>query len=126
MLETLASTASTRGVVHCYTGNWHYAKQYLDMDLCLGFTGVITFPAKKTNPQVQYDLLEVVKNCPLEKMLIETDSPYLAPQAYRGQRCEPWMVEEVAKKIAEIKQIGLDEVIEQTNANFKRLFKRII
>ena len=55
-------------------------------------------------------------------MLIETDAPYLAPQAYRGQRCEPWMVEEVAKKIAEIKNLSFDEVVEITAKNANKLF----
>ncbi len=110
-----------RGVVHCYTSDWAHAQKYLDLGLHLGFTGVITFPPKK-DPQPQLDLLEVIKNCPLERMLIETDAPYLAPQAYRGQRCEPWMVEEVAKKIAEIKNLSFDEVVEITAKNANKLF----
>ncbi len=115
-----------KGTMHCYTGNWHYAAQYLDLGLYLGFTGVITFPPKKTAPQAQFDLLEVVQKCPLDRMLIETDAPYLAPQAYRGERCEPWMVEEVAKKIAEIRGITLDEVLQITDENAKNLFTKII
>ena len=111
------------GVVHCYTGNWECAEQYLALGLHIGFTGVITFPPKKTDPKAQEDLLEVVKNCPLDKMLIETDAPYLAPQAYRGERAEPWMVEEVAKKIAEIKRTEIEEIMEITTTNAKRLFK---
>jgi len=111
------------GVVHCYTADWNYAKQYLDLGLHIGFTGVITFPPKKTDPKAQEDILEVVKNIPLDKILIETDAPYLAPQAYRGQRAEPWMVEEVAKKIAEIRQKTTEEIIEITGKNAKKLFK---
>lgn len=111
------------GVIHCYTSNIENAKQYLNLGLYLGFTGVITFPPKKTDPQTQYELIEVVKHCPLDKMLIETDAPYLAPQAYRGKRCEPWMVEEVAKKIAEIRHITTEEVMEMTTNNAKRLFQ---
>jgi len=64
----------------------------------------------------------VVAKCPIDRMLIETDAPYLAPQAYRGQRCEPWMVEEVAKKIAEIKNISTDEAVKATTENAKTLF----
>lgn len=112
-----------RGVVHCYTSNWAHAQKYLDLGLHLGFTGVITFPPKKIDSQSQLDLLEVVKNCPLDRILIETDAPYLAPQAYRGQRCEPWMVEEVAKKIAEIKGVLVTEVVNKTMENAKKLFK---
>lgn len=127
MVELLSSlSASTRGVVHCYTGNWQYAQKYLALGLNLGFTGVITFPPKKTDPQTQLDLLEVVRNIPADRMLIETDSPYLAPQTYRGQRCEPWMVEEVAKKIAEVKGMTTEDVITVTTNNAKVLFNKII
>ncbi len=114
-----------RGSVHCYTSNWTNAQKFLDLGLHLGFTGVITFPPKKTDPKTQTDLLEVVKNCPLDRIVIETDAPYLAPQAYRGQRCEPWMVEEVAKKIAEIKKISVEKVIEITTNNALNLFTKI-
>jgi TatD DNase family protein len=114
-----------RGVIHCYTGNWDFAKEYLDMGFYLGFTGVVTFPAKKTNPKPQEELLEVVKNCPLDKILIETDAPYLAPQKYRGERCEPWMVEEVAIVIARIKGLPAKEFIEITRENALKLFTRI-
>lgn len=115
-----------RAVVHCYTGNWHYAQKYLDLGLNLGFTGVITFPPKKTAPEIQVSLLEVVEKCPLDRMLIETDAPYLAPNAYRGQRCEPWMVEETAKKIAEIKGLSLAEVVSATTQNARNLFQKIV
>ncbi|MDD2757854.1 MAG: TatD family hydrolase [Patescibacteria group bacterium] len=114
-----------RGVIHCYTANWEYAKEYLDLGFYLGFTGVITFPAKKTDPKTQEDLLAVVKNCPLDRILIETDAPYLAPQAYRGERCEPWMVEEAAKKVAEIRGLTAEEVIKQTTNNALGLFTGI-
>lgn len=111
-----------RGVVHCYSSNWQNAKRFLDLGLYIGFTGIITFPERKTNPEPHFDLLEVVKNIPLDKMLIETDAPYLAPQKYRGQRCEPWMVEEVGKKIAELKNLSSEEVFAKTLENSKKLF----
>ncbi|MBU2542545.1 TatD family hydrolase [Patescibacteria group bacterium] len=113
------------GVIHCFTGNWTQAQKFLDLGLYLGITGIITFPAKKTDPKPSLDLLEVVKNCPIDRILIETDAPYLAPQAYRSQRCEPWMVEEVAKKIAEIKGLTFEEVKKITVENTKRLFTKI-
>jgi len=115
-----------RGVVHCYGGNWAQAQKFLDMGLYIGFTGVVTFPARKTNPKPTEDLLEVVKNCPLDRMLIETDAPYLAPQAYRGQRCEPWMVVEVAKKIGEIRGVSTEEIIDITAENSLSLFKKVV
>jgi len=113
------------GVIHCFTGNWSQAKKFLDLGLYLGFTGVITFPPRKSNPKPDLDLREVVENCSLDKILIETDAPYLAPQKYRGQRCEPWMVEEVAKKIAEIKGLSEEEVIMVSVENTRRLFTKI-
>jgi TatD DNase family protein len=93
------------------------------MGLYLGFTGVVTFPPKKTDPKSQEDLLEVLEKCPLDRMLVETDAPYLAPQKYRGQRSEPWMTEEVIKKIAEVKGLRVEEVEEEIFENSKRLFK---
>lgn len=124
-LDEVRKGSPVSGVVHCYTGNWHFAQKYLEMGLYLGFTGVITFPAKKTDPQPQIDLLEVVNNVPLDMVLIETDAPYLAPQAYRGQRCEPWMVEEVAKKIAELRGVTTKEIADIAENNARKLFKKI-
>jgi TatD DNase family protein len=115
-----------RAVVHCFSGaSWAEAEQYLNMGFYLGFTGIITFPARKTNPQPTLDLLEVVLRCPLERMLVETDAPYLAPQAYRGKRCEPWIIEEVIKKISEIKKIKEQTIAIETYNNTKKLFTKI-
>lgn len=114
-----------KGVIHCYSSNWKNAKQFLDLGFYLGFTGVVTFPARKTNPQPTIDLMEVIKKCPVNKMLVETDAPYLAPQKYRGQRCEPWMVEEVIKKIAEIKELSENEVKNIIQDNTVNLFYKI-
>lgn len=125
LLQSQIKSGSVRGVIHCYTGNWEAAKKYLELGFFIGLTGVVTFPPKKNNPQPTLDILEVVKNIPLERLVIETDSPYLAPQAYRGQRCEPWMVEEVAKKIAEIKKMSLSETLSFTLANAQRLFNLV-
>lgn len=126
MAELLQSLGNNhKGVVHCFTGNWTQAQKYLAMGLYLGFTGVITFPPRKTNPQPTIDLLEVLENCPIDRMLVETDAPYLAPQLYRGKKCEPWMVEEVVKKIAQIKQIGYLEVEEQVKQNSLKLFTKL-
>jgi len=126
MIELLTSLSSKiNAVVHCYTGNWRYAQKYLALGLNLGFTGVITFPPKKTAPEIQMSLLEVVEKCPLDRMLIETDAPYLAPNMYRGKRCEPWMVEEVVKKIAEVKGLSVKEVATVTTQNAKNLFNKI-
>ena len=114
------------GVIHCYSGNWQQAQKFLDMGFYIGFTGVITFPARKTNPQPTLDLLEVVEKCPLDRILIETDAPYLAPQAYRGKKCEPWMVEEVVKEIAKIKHLSRETVEETVYQNTLNLFTKIV
>lgn len=121
--ENTRSEHKLRGTIHCYVSNWKNAEQFLDLGFYLGFTGIITFPAKKSDPTAQVALLEAVRNCPLNRMLLETDSPYLAPAEYRGKRAEPWMVKEVAKKIAIIKGLSYDEVAQATTDNAKKLFK---
>jgi TatD DNase family protein len=110
------------GVIHCYSGNWEQAQEYLNLGFYLGFTGVVTFPAKKTDLKPQEKLLEVIKKIPLDRILIETDAPYLAPQKYRGKRCEPWMVEEVAEFISKVRGIKLQEFVKLTSDNAKKLF----
>jgi TatD DNase family protein len=122
ILKTQQAQKELEGVIHCYDSNWEYASQFIDLGFYLGFTGILTFPPKKNNPQAQIDLLETVKNCPLDKILIETDAPFLAPLPYRGKRAEPWMVEEVAKKIAGIKQVSTQKVMDQTTKNAQILF----
>lgn len=127
MIETLraenaARQTPVRGVIHCYISNWKNAEQFLDLGMYLGFTGIITFPPKKSDPAAQEALLDVVRRAPLERMLLETDSPYLAPGRYRGKRCEPWMVGETAKKIAELKGIPYADVERVTTENARALF----
>ncbi|PIZ96266.1 MAG: hypothetical protein COX80_01650 [Candidatus Magasanikbacteria bacterium CG_4_10_14_0_2_um_filter_33_14] len=114
-----------RGVIHCFSGDWSVASKYLDFGLNLGFTGIITFPIKKTAPQIQEDLWEVVQKVPNDRFIVETDAPYLAPQKYRGKRCEPWMVEEVADKVAELKGLSIDEVKKLALENSLRVFDRM-
>lgn len=104
------------GVFHCFAGDIDFANFVLDLGFLISFTGIITFTK---NPKT----LEVIKNVPIDKIMIETDCPYLAPEPYRGKRNEPAYVVEVAKKIAEIKNISLSEVENQTTKNAKALFK---
>lgn len=115
ILEILKSENYNNGVVHCFGGNLEDARRVLDFGLYIGFTGIITFPKAK-------DLREVVKFVPIDRMLIETDSPYLAPQKYRGKRNEPIYVEEVAKEIARIKDLDVEYVINTTWENAKNIF----
>ena len=103
-----------RGVIHSFTGTLDEAKKYLDLEFYLGFNGIITF----TN---QYD--ETIKYLPLEKILLETDAPYLAPIPFRGKRNEPLYVKYAAEKIAQLKGLSYDEVAEKTFENTRKLFK---
>jgi TatD DNase family protein len=105
-----------RGVIHCFTGDYEAACAYLDLGFCLSFTGIITF--KNAEP-----LREVVRKVPLEKMFVETDSPYLTPVPHRGRRNEPAFVRFVAETIAKVKGIELAEVARVTSANVKKLFR---
>jgi len=102
-------------LVHCFTGNLDFAKNLLDLECLISFSGIITF--KKST-----DLRNVVKYVPMEKMLIETDSPYLSPDPLRGKSNEPANVKIVAENIAIIKGISLDEVANLTTKNFKNFF----
>lgn len=101
VLKLHASSSKLRANIHFFAGNLEQAKQFLDLGFTLSFTGVITFT---------HDYDEVVKFAPLDKILAETDSPFVAPVPYRGKRNEPLYVAEVVKKIAEIKGLPLEEV----------------
>lgn len=110
-----------RGVVHCFSGSIEEAQDYIDLGFLVSFTGMLTFKPKKE--MGEFSLVQaVVKAIPLESMMVETDAPYLAPEPYRGKRCEPWMVKLIAQKVAELKGISVDEVIKVTGENAKRLF----
>lgn len=113
-----------RGVSHSFTGRLEEAKNYLNRDIYLGFNGIITFPFshKVTEGRISGMYDEVVKYVPLDRMLLETDAPYLTPNLYRGHRNEPIYILEVAKKIASIKGIKLENVIEATFKNTNTLF----
>lgn len=105
-----------RGVVHCFTGTYEAACVYLDLGFYLSFTGIITFKNAEA-------LRDVVRKVPLERMLVETDSPYLAPVPHRGRRNEPAYVRLVAETIASLKGVTLDQVAEITTANVQALFR---
>ena len=108
------------GVMHFFTGNLEQAKKYIELGFYISFSGVITFPPRKGEIVGAYD--EIIKNIPLEKILIETDCPYVAPVPHRGKRNEPQYVKYVAHKIAEIRGVSFEEVAEQTTKNAKKLF----
>ncbi len=104
-----------KGVLHCFAGDMELAREALDLGICFSFTGNITFP--------KADMIRLAaKEIPLEKIMIETDCPFLSPQIYRGQRNEPAYVVKVAEKIAEIKGLSVEEVARQTTQNARSFF----
>jgi TatD DNase family protein len=105
----------TKFLIHCFTGNLLFAKELLNLNCLISFSGIITF--KKSNV-----LRDVVKYVPLEKMLIETDSPYLSPDPLRGKSNEPANVKIVAENIALIKGVSFEDVCNLTTKNFKNFF----
>lgn len=104
------------GVMHCFTEDWNVAKQALDMNFYISFSGIITF---KTATVIQ----EVAKRVPLDRILIETDSPYLAPNPHRGKMNEPAFVRHTAEYIASLRNVSVDVIATQTTDNFFNLFK---
>ncbi len=103
------------GVLHCFTGEVKHAQAALDMSFLISFAGNVTYPKAQ-------NIRDAAKAIPLERMLIETDSPYLAPVPYRGKRNEPAYVVETARQIAELRGLGRDEVGQTTTQNFFRFF----
>ncbi len=103
-----------RGVMHCFGGSVNQALRAIDSGMYIGIGGVVTFK--------NAGLAEVVRAVPLERIVLETDSPYLAPVPYRGHRNESAYVVEVARKVAEIKELNMEKVAETTSANAAQLF----
>ncbi len=102
------------GVIHCFSATWKEASEYLEMGLFIGFNGLITFTD---------EYHEIIKKIPLEKIILETDCPYLTPVPFRGKRNEPAYVKYVAEKIAEVRDVSFSEVAETTTKNARELFK---
>lgn len=107
------------GVLHCFTENWEMAQQAMDLNFMISFSGIITF-------RNAAELRDVVRQVPMENLLIETDSPYLAPVPYRGKSNEPQYVVEVAQCVADIKGLRIEEVAEITSNNFDRMFNKAV
>jgi len=107
-----------RGVVHCFEGDSEVAKKVLDFDLMLSITGLVTFKPRQ-------DIRSAVKVIPLEKLMVETDAPYLAPEPYRGKINRPEYTELVARKIAELKGVSFETVAEITTQNAYKFFDKM-
>ena len=116
MLDIIRNAArGLNGVFHCFSGSVETAREYLKMGFYISVAGPVTFPKSvKTK--------EVAKAVPLDRLLVETDSPYLTPQPFRGKRNEPAHVRLVAEEIANLRDISLAELAETTTANVRRLF----
>lgn len=102
-------------VIHCCTEKWDDVAWLVELGHFLSFTGIATYAKSK-------DIHETIKNCPLEQMMIETDSPYLAPEPHRGKRNEPAYVVEVAKHVAKLKDVSVEEVEKATTKNAMEFF----
>ncbi len=113
LLAVLKNFPGVTGNVHFFAGDWATAKKFFDLGFTLSFTGAITFASN-------YD--EVIKQMPLESLMIETDCPFVAPAVYRGKRNEPSYVVEVAKRVASLKGISLEEVARVTTATARLRF----
>jgi len=116
LIATHWTSSGLGGILHCFTGTVEHARRGLDLGFMISFAGNITFP----KAQIIRDAAQVV---PLDRMLIETDSPYLAPIPHRGQRNEPAFVKAVARQIAELRGASTEDIGEQTTQNFYRFFK---
>jgi len=103
------------GIIHCFTGTQKLADAAIEMGFHISFSGVLTF---KTAEQLR----DVARTVPTDRLLVETDCPFLAPVPYRGKRNDPAFVIETATKLAELKEVSLEEIAKTTTSNFKRLF----
>ena len=118
ILEDEIAKGSFRAVLHCYTGGRELAMKAIGLGLSISFTGILTF--KKSEA-----LRELAAELPGDRIMVETDSPYLAPGKFRGKRNEPSYVVEVAKVLAETRGVSLEEISRQTTENFFRLFSKV-
>ena len=115
-LRILEEFPAVRGVFHCFSGSYEMAKELIKRGWYIGFTGVVTFKnARKA--------VETAANIPLDRILIETDCPYMAPEPFRGRRCDPSLVPYVAKKIADLRGLSPEAVAAATAENAKRCFR---
>lgn len=118
ILDEEMARGSFRAVLHCYTGGRELALKAVSLGLSIGFTGILTFKRSE-------ELRALAAELPADRILVETDSPYLAPGKFRGKRNEPAYVVEVAKVLAEARGFSLEEISRQTTENFFRLFSKV-
>ena len=114
-IEIMQQEQAQAGVMHCFSEDWETAKAALDLGFYISFSGIITFKSAA-------DLREVAKKVPADRLLVETDSPYLTPVPYRGRANSPAYTYYVAEKMAEIRGVSIDNIAQQTTQNFNDLF----
>ena len=115
MIKSESCNTKVKFLIHCFTGTKEFAKKLVDLNCYISLSGIITF--KNSN-----DLVEAVRHIPVENMLVETDSPYLAPAPYRGKTNEPSYIVHTIDKLSKIKQVSKDTIISYTTSNFNNLF----
>jgi len=115
LISTHWRSSGLGGILHCFTGEWKHAERALDMGFMISFAGNVTFPKAQ-------QIRDAAKRVPIDRMLIETDCPYLAPVPHRGQRNEPAFVQETARQIGELRGISTEDVARQTTYNFYHFF----
>ena len=118
IIKNAKKNCNLKVLIHCFTGSLDFAKKLIDLNCYISVSGIITFKNSA-------DLLNTVSKIPLDKLLVETDSPYLAPVPYRGKPNEPSYIVHTINKLSEIKKISKDEVIKNTTNNFVKLFNII-
>jgi TatD DNase family protein len=118
ILEEETERGPFRAVLHCYTGGRELAMRAIELGLFISFTGILTF--KKSDA-----LRALAAELPAERIMVETDAPYLAPGKFRGKRNEPAYVVEVAKVLADVRGVSLEEISRQTSENFFRFFSKV-
>ena len=116
IIKSEKKNCNLKVLIHCFTGTKDFAKKLIDMDCYISISGIITF--KNTA-----ELADTVSSIPIEKLLVETDSPYLAPIPYRGKPNEPSYIVHTVEKLSQIKNVSKEYVMSNTTSNFKKLFK---
>ena len=115
ILKTEMKNSSLKVLLHCFTGSKYFANKLIDLNCYISVSGIITF-------QKSTELVDTVSHIPLEKLLVETDSPYLAPSPHRGKPNEPSYIIHTIKKLSQIKNVSKENIITNTTNNFKKLF----
>jgi TatD DNase family protein len=115
LVEQHWKSTALGGILHCFTGTLRQARRGLELGFLVSFAGNATYPKAQS-------IRDVAKELPLDRILIETDAPYLAPQAYRGRRNEPAYVAEVAKTLGSVRNLAPEEIAATTASNFRRFF----